>query len=372
VWAVSAAVSVAVVSVLALGLAWAYAAGRPARLRARAEAASRAGDWPAALAAWRAVNAGGPARARTLLAEARAALALGRADEAERALARACLADPSDPEPWRLRLELLRVEDRVTDARRVGWEAYAAVAPPGRRGVLRDLTLALLADLPDDTARATLARWAAAGAETAGDPSDPDPDTAPDPDARAALLQRFNTMPRAGDPPRAERVAELSAILGRRPGHLGAREALVTALADAGETEAGRRALDAWPESGRDARYWRLRGRWDLEFDRHPDRAVDDFTRALEELPHDWKTRFRLARALRASGRAAEASREAESVGRLREALDPAALGPRLDDDFRHLDDPRALRDLASLCGRAGLSRLADAWRAEAASVSRP
>ena len=65
-------------------------------------------------------------------------------------------------------------------------------------------------------------------------------------------------------------------------------------------------------------------------------------------------------------GRAAEARCAAEAVGRIREALEPTTLGPRLDDDFRHLDEPRSLRDLADLAGHAGLSRLADACGREA------
>jgi thioredoxin-like negative regulator of GroEL len=132
---------------------------------------------------------------------------------------------------------------------------------------------------------------------------------------------------------------------------------LVSTLADAGDPDAGRAALEAWPETGRDARYWRLRGRWDLEYDHHPDRAEASFRRALTELPHDWKTRIRLARTLRSLGREPEARTEAATVARLRERLDPAALGPRLARG-----DPA---DLAELTAAAGLTRLAAAWRSE-------
>lgn len=325
--------------------AWLHAEGRPARLRARAEAAAKGGDWPAALAAWRALNAGSEARGPTFLGQARAAVALGRLAEAERALARATAADPSAAEPWRLWLELLRVEDRVTDAQVVGWAALEAVPPADRRDVLRDLTLALLAEVPDDVARPMLARWAGSAEHT----------EPPDVDARVALLQRMGGTPRSGDPDRAARVDELTAVLEREPGHLPAREALVATLADAGETDRGRAALDAWPESGRDARYRRLRGRWDLEYDHHPDRAEAAFRRTLEELPHDWKTRVRLARALRMLRREAEARAEAATVAKLRERLDPAALGPRLARG-----DPA---DLAELADAVGLPRLAGAWR---------
>jgi tetratricopeptide (TPR) repeat protein len=323
----------------------------------RAEAAARAGDWPEALASWKAVNATERAGGRSLLAEARAALALERPSDAEAALQRSTEAGPANPEPWRVWLEVLRVEDRPTDALRVGLAGASAVAPEGRRGVLRELTLALLADLPDDLARETLARWSTDG------------EGPPDPAARAALLQRMNLMPRAGDPPRDARIAELTAILVREPGHLAVREALATALADAAAIEDCRSALESWPPEGRDARYWRLLGRWLLEFGREPGPAADAFAKALAELPHDWKTRARLARALRALGRDAEARREAEAVNRLRERLGPATLGPRLSTALA-AEGPGALNDLADLCAGVGLTPLADAWRREAERIN--
>lgn len=344
---------------VAIGLvaAWWWVT-RPARLVERAEAATRAGDRVAALDAWRAVNASGEARSGTWLAEARAALALGRAAEAELALERASAADPTNPEPWRLRLERLRVEDHPLEAQEVGWAAYAAVPADARRGVLRELTLTLLADLPDDLARKTLDRWAGA------DPARPDRD------ARVARLRRAASMPRPDDPDRAARIAELTALLDADSTHLATREALITDLADAGEPDRGRALLDAWPgpEPARDAHYWRLRGRWNLDYDHKPDRAAEAFTRALTALPHDWKTRVRLARAYHALGREADARREADAVSRAREALDPSTLGPRLASDLDRPDDPKALLDLADLCAKAGLTRLAEAWRLEAAS----
>ena len=330
--------------------------GSPSRLRAEAERAARAEDWAGALRAWRAFNASSAATGATHLAEARAALAMGYAGQAERSLRRSVAADPIDPEPWRLLLEVLRVEDRTAEAQEAGWEAYDRVPAESRREVLRELTLALLADLPDDLVRTTLGRWIDA------DPADVD--------ARVALSQRIASQPRAADPDRQTRLAELEGLLAEHPEHLGAREALIAGLADSGEPDRGRAALEGWPGpvGGRDGdpRYQRLRGRWDLEYDHRPAEAVTALRAALQVLPQDWRSWYRLARALSQLGRNAEAHQAAETVGRIREALDPAALGPRLDDDFRHLDDPRALRDLAALAAQVGLSRLADAWRAEA------
>ncbi len=129
--------------------------------------------------------------------------------------------------------------------------------------------------------------------------------------------------------------------------------------------------LDAWPhaEAERDARYWRLRGRFALDYDRQPAVAVAAFTRAIEELPYDWKSRVRLSRRApcpRSRGRRARAIRGRRA---LRELLDPATLGPRLTADLERLDRPAAQLDLADLTARAGLSRLAIAWGAEAEST---
>jgi tetratricopeptide (TPR) repeat protein len=329
----------------------------PARLQAEAESAARAEDWPRALRAWRALNGTGAARGATHMGEARACLALNRAAQAERSLRRAIAADPTDPDPWRFLLEILRVEDRTFEAQQLGWEAYARVPPAGRRTLLFKLTLALLADLPDETARTALRRW------IQGD--------AGDVDARVALLKRIAAQPRGDDPDRDSRLAELEAIVAEHPDHLGAREALVAILADAYEPDRGRAVLDGWPgpEADRDARYWRLRGRWDLEYDRRPDRAVDAFRRVVAVLPQDWRSWFGLSRSLRRAARDPEARQAAETVGRIREALDPMSLAPSLDAALKHLDDPAALRELAELAGRVGLTRLSDAWRAEARAV---
>ncbi len=326
----------------------------PARLRAEAESAAHAGDWVTALRAWRRLNATSAATGATHLAEARACLGLSLSAQAERSLRRAVAADPAEPEGWILLLEILRVEDRTLEAQELGWAGYDRVSSESRRELLGQLTLALLADLTDERARTILRRWIDADAG--------------DIDARVALSQRIAAQPRAADPDRDTRLAELEAILSAHPEHLGAREALATALADAGEPDRGRAVLDGWPgpESARDARYWRLRGRWDLEYNRRPDRAVDACRKAVAVLPQDWRSWSCIARSLRILRRDAEALQAAVTIGRIREVLDPLTLGPRLDVALTHRDDPVSLRDLADLASHAGLARLADAWRAEA------
>jgi len=326
------------------------------RLQVRAEAAAQAGDWTTALGLWRRINTTAGATSRTYLGEGRACLALGRAAQAERALRKAASAAPTESAAWLLLLEVLRVEDRLVDAFTLGWQALDQALPAARPQLLRELTLAALTDLPDELARSTLRRWIDA------DPGDVD--------ARVALLRRIGAEPRADDPERESRLIQLGDLLASHPEHVDAREALVTALADAGEPEAGRKLLETWPLEQRDGRFWRLRGRWDLDHDHRPDQAVDALQAALVDFPQDWRIHYRLAQALQIVHRPEEARREAETVGRIRELLDPLTLGPKLDAAFSHLDEPAALQTLADLCARAGLTRLAGVWRtAGAASV---
>lgn len=282
------------------------------------------------------------------LEEATAHLAAGRAAKAERALRAAAAANPGNVRPWVLLLEILRVEDRRLEAMKLGWEALERVAPGDRPTILRQITLACLTDVPDGVARPALNRWIAA-----------DPD---DFEAETALLRRIGADPRADDPDRRARVERLETIVAAHPDRPNPREALIAALADGGEADRGREVLDAWPTDARDARYHRLLGRWELEYDRRADRAVEALRLALETLPHDWPTHYRLARALSMLGRREEAEQEAEAVARIREALDPTTLGPTLDASFSKLDEPQAREALAELCERVGLSRLAQAW----------
>ncbi len=321
----------------------------PASIRRRAEAASTRKDWGEALTLWRRVNASTAATASTWAEEGRACLALGRAAQGEEALRRATELDPRPERPWVLRLEMLRVEDRWPEIEAVGRQALEGVAPEGRAAVLRELTLAVLSDLPDDLARDTLKKWSAA-----------DPD---DYEAETALLRRIAADPRSDDLDRSTRLARLEAIVAAHPDRAGPREALAGLLADGGDVDRGRAVLDAWPESARDSRYDRLRGRWDLDYDGRPAEALEAFRRALTTAPHDWRTHYRLTRALTALGRRDEAEAEAKTTARIREALDPMTFGPAIEDALSKIDRPGARAILADACARVGLNRLAAAWR---------
>jgi thioredoxin-like negative regulator of GroEL len=323
------------------------------QMQSQAEALARDGNWTAALGFWRQINTSARASAASYLGEGKACLGLGRATQAERALRKAIEAAPGETTACLLLLEILRVEDRPLDAFALPWDTLDEVTPEARQELLHELTLTALTDLPDEKARTTLERWIRA-----------DPD---DIDARAAYLRRIAAEPRSSDPDRESRLAELTALLDEHQENIAVREALVTGLADAGKPERGRPLLETWPALGRDGRFWRLRGRWDLEHDHRPDQAITAFRAALVDFPQDWRTHYRLARALQNTGQLDEARREAEAVARIRELLDPLTLDPKLDAAFRHLPDPSAFKTLADLCARAGLTRLADAWRSAGA-----
>lgn len=327
------------------------------RLRAQALAAQDTGDWKAALKAWNAYNQSNTrADAGSLLQEARAALTLHQAVPARLALERATQRQPADPRPWLLLLELLRLEDRPLEALQLGDQALAAVPPQRSAEILRALTLTLLSEVPEAEARQSLA------ARIKADPADLD--------AQAAYLRRIAANPSTDDPSRPDRITSLQGLLTTSPQHVGLREALVNELADAGEPALGREALDAWPADARDARFQRLGGRWALEYDDDPRRAVELLRKALTQLPHDGPTRYRLARALKLDGRLDEAREEADRLARTREALDPRRLSSRLEADLSTRDDPEAQADLARLCRQVGLNRLSQAWQATSTSVS--
>jgi predicted Zn-dependent protease len=322
----------------------------------RAERAAKNGDFEISYRLWSEYNAGPRASPESWFAQAKAALAMGHAADGVRALEKAAELNPSNPEPWQLQLEILRVEDRPVDALGVGWKAYDAVPRPARRGILRALTLALLTETPEDLARTTLQRWVA--------------EDSTDLEARVALLRRMAANPRDGDLPRSSRIETLEELLRRRPESISTRQALIEELADAGDGERAKQVLENWPERARDARFDQVSGRLALDLDRNPKVAAEALKRALAALPHDWKIHYRYARALAAIGAKAEAKHEADRVGVLREILEPGRLAKRLDADLRDLEQPRARADLAALCRSVGFDRLGAAWEEDADRAS--
>jgi thioredoxin-like negative regulator of GroEL len=302
-----------------------------------------------AFALWGPRQLSGRQQAHQHFAEAQALFATGRAADAENRLKQALQLDPAATPAWLLYLDLLRIEERTWEAWNEGWRAYAAVPAVDRPAILRSITLALLAAPDDQQARATLARWFQT------DPADRH--------AEVAWLHRVGQAPRGDAPPRAERIARLEALHEADPDERATRAALIQALADAGSYDRGRALLDAWPEPERDLRYDQLVGRFALEYDKDPARAIAALERVVAVWPHDWRSWYRLARAHTMRGETEKAARAAARVSTLRELLDARTLGQRLEAALGHLEDPAARGDLIALCESVGLDRLAQAWR---------
>ena len=72
----------------------------------------------------------------------------------------------------------------------------------------------------------------------------------------------------------------------------------MTALADAGEPDRGRVFLEGWPAAMRDAATGGCGAAGTLSTTIDPTRPSRPSEAALEVLPHDWRTHYRLARAL--------------------------------------------------------------------------
>ena len=64
------------------------------------------------------------------------------------------------------------------------------------------------------------------------------------------------------------------------------------------------------------------------------------------------------------------AAAEAKTVARIREAIDPMAIGPILEESVTHLDQASARAAVADLCARVGLDWLAQAWRSAPAPAA--
>ena len=285
--------------------------------------------------------------------ESRAWLSANQAREAEITLRKAIDRFPTDPLLQLMRLEIERVEDRIVEAISHGDQALAQVHSEDRVLILRGLTITLLDTIPEERAREKLKIWLQT------DPQDRE--------AEVALIKRMASDPMAGDMDRPTRIARLKSLIQKDSSFTQAYEALTIELAASGFIDEGRSILDQWPKNVRDVRYDRLKGRWELEYDRRPDLAIQSFERVLQHIPHDKTSWFRLSRAYKAIGRDQESQIAADHVAKLVEILDPRTLSPRLTKDFERLNDPQSKLDLAEVCEKAGLVKLAKGWREEAA-----
>lgn len=253
------------------------------------------------------------------------------------------------PDGWLLILDLLRV---LGDADLFSSELIGLLQSPvasRNSSVLSSATLGLLTDLDQSEVRSRLKKWVE---------SEPN-----EPLAQAALLLRYATNPLPEDPSRDSRLADGRKLLRRFPDSLMARSALVETLFNSGLYEEATEVLEGWPQAGRNTTAWhRLQGRRLQDQDQKPAAAAAEFQLVLNAMPHDWKTRYRLARALQASGATDEARRQAIRMTEIREMLEPATLEPTLKRAMPKGRPPEPTQ-LVEILNRMELQELAKHWQ---------
>lgn len=252
------------------------------------------------------------------------------------------------PDGWLLILDLLRV---LGDADLFSAEVESLLQSPvamRTTSVLSSATLGLLTDLDQAEVRSRLKRWVE---------NEPD-----HPLAQAALLLRYALNPLPEDPSRDERLKQARELLLRFPDSSMARSALAETLFNSGLYEEVAVVLDGWPNSQRVTTSWhRLQGRRLQDLIQKPEEAVAEYQLVLKSMPHDWKTRYRLARALMAGGIADEARQQAHRMTEIRELLEPTALEPVLKRAMPKGRPPEPAQ-MVPLLQKIELNSLAKSW----------
>lgn len=256
---------------------------------------------------------------------------------------------PDKPEGWVIFLDLLRVlgqTDRIIEITdQIAANEIARRSPE----VLMTATLGLLTDLEPALIRQRLTRWAAA------EPGEPL--------AAAALLQRYNENPLPDDPSRDNRLQSARSLLEKFPDNIDIRQALVEMLLTSGQFEEAGKLLQDWPAAGQNSvGFQRLKGRYLQDSMQDYQNAIASFEFVLKKTPYDWKTRYRLARALKAVGKEKEAATESARMLEIREILDPTRLEPIIRQAFPKGKTPEPSQ-IISLLNKIGLNSLARSWQ---------
>ncbi|MFM7132518.1 MAG: tetratricopeptide repeat protein [bacterium] len=256
---------------------------------------------------------------------------------------------PDKPEGWVIFLDLLRVlgqTDRMIElTEQIATNEIARRSPE----VLMTATLGLLTDLDPALIRQRLARWEAA---------EPGESL-----AAAALLQRYNENPLPDDPSRDIRLQSAANLLQKYPESIDIRQALVEMQLTSGQFEEAGKLLQAWPTSAKNtAGYHRLQGRYLQDARQDYQNAIASFEMVIQKASYDWKTRYRLARALKAVGKEKEAAFESARMLEIREMLDPTRLEPIIRQAFPKGKSPEPAQ-IITLFNHIGFNSLARSWQ---------
>lgn len=256
--------------------------------------------------------------------------------------------NPGKPDGWLLILDLARIFGSSDMMMENTNEILNHALVNRSTAVLLASTLGLLTDLEQLEVRARLNKWSANEQES--------------PLAKAYLLLRYAENPLPEDPPRDLRIEQARVLASRHPDSVAVLTALIETLFNGGYYQEATEVLDKWPlEDRTGTAYHRLQGRRLQDVEGKHGESVGEYEEALKFMPHDWKTRYRLARALAASGKIEESRNEARRMSEIRESLDPIQLGELLKAVLPKGRSPEPER-LVGLLRKIGLNPLADAW----------
>jgi tetratricopeptide (TPR) repeat protein len=319
--------------------------------RKRIAEAEKERRWDEASSLWYGFEGDFPDRlsASDFVRWARSELVLDRPAKAQALLDRWRRADDRNSEGWQLSIELRRALGDADGVNRLVRESLRE--PEARRspGLLTVSTFGLLTVMDPVESRARLERWAKA-----------EPDS---PLARAWILQRSLEEVDATGQNGVETLQQARDLVRTWPGDSETRRVLVEALFVQGEYEEIRREMANWPEDdSRESIAWlRLEGRRRLEIENDPKSAIPFFESVVARMPQDWRSRYRLSRALAGANRVEEARKEATRTVEIRELLEPAGLERILKEAFPQGKPPNPEK-LNTLLRKIDQVELAQAW----------
>jgi thioredoxin-like negative regulator of GroEL len=288
-------------------------------------------------------------RSEDLVRWARAALSADRPTKAAAVLERWLASEDRNTDGWLLLVELKRAlgdSDGVSDV-----VAAMLQEPAARRSgpLLTAATFGLLTAMNSEDTIKRLTRWSEA------EPASPL--------ARAWLLHRFvedGAEPAAN---RGDVLEQARQLVEAFPDSPDARRVAVEIFFERGMYAEISAFMGEWPNRARQSSgYQRLEGRRLLEIEKAPAAALSAFRAVLERMPQDWRTRYRLSRALAGTGDVDAAKTEARRTVEIRELLEPSSLERTLKAAFPKGKDP-ILTELVPLLSRIGQNDLAKAWQ---------
>lgn len=312
--------------------------------------AEKSRQWPEAETLWDTFVSRYPGKLTPddLVRQARCALMLDKPAKARRSLDAWLRTDRGGTEGWQLSIEIRRALGDSDGVNEVMREMLRSDEARRSMALLSAATFGILTAMNAEESRERLRRWAK---------SEPD-----SPLAEAwSLARRIDDSDLEG-PIGAGSLEEVTALAQKWPNDPDVRRVFVESLFLQGDYEQVKRAMDQWPAEARDTIAWaRLEGRRSLEVENDPGAAIPHFRSVLERVPQDWRTHYRLARAMAGAGQHEEAQAQARRTVEIRELLDPTSLEKVLSTTFAKGKPPSPTK-LIELLRRIGQAELAQAW----------